>query len=111
MKKYNFLFKPVFFIFNLLLATWLVLEIEKIKPSDFSKRPSFFKQKTSPARTTGGSASCEKYTEQHKSLLKSQHLTLKKLCIDYKYDRIDSTNLDEQLEKILQICSAETPAK
>lgn len=42
MKQYKFLFKPVFFIFNLVFATWLVLKIEQLKPSDFGRHKHFF---------------------------------------------------------------------
>ena len=110
MKKYNFLFKPVFFIFNLLFATWLVLKIEEIKPSDFSKRPSFFKNKTSSVCATCGSVLSHADRTQQMSALKYQHLSLKKLCIDYKHDLVDSTFFDRQLKKILQL-PERTPAK
>lgn len=102
MKKYNFLFKPLFFIFNLLLATWIVLEIEKIKPSDFSKRPSFFKDETPLVCATCGSVISQTDKTRQISALESQHLSLKKLCADYKYGLVDSTYLDRQLKKILQ---------
>jgi len=47
MKKYKFLLKPIFFIINLLFATWLILKIEKLNPSDFGKYRSIF-EKTAP---------------------------------------------------------------
>jgi hypothetical protein len=44
MKKYKFLIKPLFFIFNLLFATWLVIKIEQLSPSDFGKFRSLFEK-------------------------------------------------------------------
>ena len=37
MKKFDFLIKPVFFTCNLVFATWLVLTIDRIEPSDFGQ--------------------------------------------------------------------------
>jgi hypothetical protein len=44
MKKYKFLIKPLFFIFNLLFATWLVIKIERLEPSDFGRYKSLFEK-------------------------------------------------------------------
>ena len=109
MKKYNFLFKPLFFIFNLLLATWLVLEIEKIKPSDFSKRPSFFKNKTALVCDTCSLVRFQTDKKQQPFALKAHHLSLKKLSADYKCGLIDSIGLDQELENILQSLEQNTP--
>ena len=82
MKKYKFLIKPVFFIFNLLFATWLVLKIEKLSPSDFGKHKDIFE----PAmRHPEGVPQYDKYY-------------LKKLAEDYKQGKIDSAMFDLQLE-------------
>jgi hypothetical protein len=42
MKKYKFLLKPIFFVFNLFFATWLVITIERIQPSDFGRNSNLF---------------------------------------------------------------------
>ncbi len=75
MKKYNFLLKPLFFIFSLLFATWLVLKIEKISPSDFN----------------------EYETSGQKPTIPQPQQYIKKLCMDYKKGIIDSTQLDQRL--------------
>ena len=84
MKNYTFLLKPVFFIFNLIFATWLVLAIEKIKPSDFGEKRSIFERAPKP-KTVG---------PQDKMYLKS-------LAIDYKNGKIDDKKLDQALEGYL----------
>jgi hypothetical protein len=40
--KYNFLFKPIFFIISLLAATYVVLYVEKLRPSDLSSLEGLF---------------------------------------------------------------------
>jgi hypothetical protein len=44
MRKYKFLLKPLFFIFNLLFATWFVIKIERLEPSDFGRYKSLFEK-------------------------------------------------------------------
>jgi hypothetical protein len=83
MKKYKFLLKPLFFIFNLLFATFLVLTIEKIQPSDFGKHKRFF-----------GSTSAVPGQEKRK-------LEIEKMCNDYKAGVIDSIQLDKRLDHCL----------
>ena len=93
MKKYNFLFKPLFFICSLVFATWLVLFIEKISPSDLGKYESLFnsRPKAMPKEINAGTSFMH-----HKQ-------SLKKICNDYKAGLIDSTKLDQELEKIFAI--------
>jgi hypothetical protein len=71
MRNYKFIVKPLFFILSLVFSSWLVLWIEKIRPSDFN--------------TKAGSG---------KSYLK-------KLALDYKVGFIDSVELDQRLEQFL----------
>lgn len=84
MKKYKFLLKPIFFIFNLLFATWLVLKIEKIQPSDFGKHKSVFYSGPKPRMV---------------SLEDKGYL--KKLFIDYKAGKVDSLKLEEHINTFL----------
>jgi hypothetical protein len=93
MKEYRFLFKPLFFIFNLLFATWLVFQIEKIHPSDFGKYRSWFEE---PPKLN--------VTKMYKKQM------LKKLISDYKKGVLDSVQLDRSLEDYL-LKSSETPNK
>lgn len=82
-KKYTFLIKPVFYIFSLLIASFLVLKIEKLKPSDFGKEKYFFEDV--PVSTVS------KYDEQY----------LKNLFLEYKFGIINSRQLDKRLEFFL----------
>jgi hypothetical protein len=84
MKKYKFVLKPLFFIFNLLFATWLVLKIEKIQPSDFGEYKSIFYSGPKPKMVT---------------LSDKQYL--KNLCVGFKNGEIDSLKLEQQLVKFL----------
>lgn len=84
MKEYNFLLKPTFFIFNLLFATWLVLKIEKISPSDFGKYNTLFDQVTVIPST-------DKNSKDY----------LKKLCVDYKAGRFDSIVMEKKIDTCL----------
>lgn len=84
MKKYSFLFKPLFFIFSLLLGSWLVLKIEKLRPSDFGKERYLFEDEPVPT--------VAKYDEQY----------LKNLFLEYKFGIINSRQLDEKLEFFLK---------
>lgn len=83
MKKYTFLFKPMFFIFSLLFASWLVLKIEKLRPSDFGRERYLFEDE--PV------SSVSKYDEQY----------LKNLFLEYKFGIINSRQLDEKIEFFL----------
>lgn len=85
MKTYSFLFKPVFFIINLIFATWLVLAIEQVEPSDFGQYRSLFE---SPARP--------------KKVFPDDKPKLKKLATDFKEGRIDENTLDKELEAFLE---------
>ena len=85
MKQYSFLFKPIFFIVNLILATWLVLAIEQVEPSDFGQYKSFFE---SPARP--------------KKVYPEDKARLKELAIRFKQGRIDESTLDKELEAFLE---------
>jgi hypothetical protein len=79
MKKYSFLLKPIFFIFNLVFATWLVLAIEKIQPSDLGEYKSAF--------------------VNEKPLLNKNALL--KIISAYKTGAIDSLQLEIQLNHLL----------
>lgn len=92
MKKYNFLFKPFFFICSLLFATWLVLYIEKIRPSDLGKYESMFNSTPKPP---------PKVKSVHHSHMNDKQI-FKKICADYKAGLIDSTKLDQQIEDFLK---------
>lgn len=85
MKKHSFLFKPIFFIINLVFATWLVLAIEQLEPSDFGQYRSFFE---SPARP--------------KKVFPEDKSKLKKLAIEFKEGKIDENTLDKELEAFLK---------
>jgi hypothetical protein len=92
MKNYNFLFKPFFFICSLLFATWLVFYIESISPSDLGRYESLFNNKQKSLSKEQKAQSSITYNKQ----------CLKKICGDYKAGLIDSTTLDQQLEKFLK---------
>lgn len=92
MKKYNFLFKPFFFICSLLFATWLVLYIEKIRPSDLGKFESIFNSGPAPIPKVPNAT----------PIVNDRQECLKKICTDYKAGLIDSAKLDEQLEIFLK---------
>ena len=87
MKNYSFLIKPLFFIFNLLFATWLVLQIEKIKPSDFGKHAGFF-----------GPTKKEEPSLPNRELRKKY---LYQLCGEFKAGRLDSARLNEELNRYI----------
>lgn len=84
MQRYRFLLKPAFFIFNLVFATWLVLKIEEIKPSDFGRYGSIF---TPANKLTHGKIQQKKY--------------LNKLINEYKLGRLDSLELNKEIENYL----------
>jgi len=93
MKDYEFLFKPIFFIFKLVFSCWLVFKIEYLSPSDFGKYESLFKQKQK--------LSSRAYEQARLSSPELRHIFLSKLCYDYKTGLIDSTILDQQLKRLL----------
>lgn len=82
MKKYTFLFKPAFFIFNLLFATWFVFKIEEMSPSDFGKYSSLFDD------PPGSMAHRKK--------------ELKKIIVDFKAGKLDSIQLEKKLESYFE---------
>ena len=79
---YNFLFKPAFFIFSLLFATWMVIKIEKIKPSDFGIDESPVIQ---PNHTL------------YDSYMLNGKKYLENISTEYKAGKIDSIMLDKKL--------------
>jgi hypothetical protein len=98
MKKYKFLFKPLFFIFSLLFASWMVLAIEKIRPSDFGKYKSLFESNTNKQSKV---KTANLYIKKKVNTFTKRHIM--KFCFDYKAGEIDSTQLDQQLEQLLNI--------
>ncbi len=80
MKQYTFLYKPLFYIFSLLFATWLVTEVEKISPSDDSLKQTAIKE-------TG-------FSDPQKYLLN--------VCCAYKAGVIDSAALNHKLTFFLK---------
>jgi hypothetical protein len=84
MKKYDFLIKPILFICSLIFATWLVLAIEQLQPSDFGSVGSFFDPPSRPRKVT---ASDKPY--------------LRKLFVQFKQGQIDSILLEKQLDSFL----------
>lgn len=92
MEKYSFLLKPIFFIFSLLFATWLVVEIEKISPSDFGEYESYVSQEPyNPSEHFNDSI----YKYQSRKYLKS-------ICDGYKAGVVDSVSLDKKLHVFLE---------
>lgn len=94
MNNYNFLGKPIFFIGSLLFATWLVLYIEKINPSDLGKYEHVFTSRPKPL-------SEEVILQNKLAYKKKQQTSLKKICNDYKAGLIDSLELNKRLELFL----------
>jgi len=94
MKQYKFLLKPLFFIFNLVFATWLVLEIEKIKPSDFGEHNKLFSPAPKPRIVT-----------------KDDKKALRAIAFEFKHGLIDSTKLEKKLDEFLQSPDQETAEK
>lgn len=90
MKKYNFLFKPLFFICSLLFATWMVLEIERVSPSDFGKYRYLFESKEDT----------DKRVIEEKAKARD---FLRNLCVRYKRGAVDSLTLEKTLEGYLGI--------
>jgi hypothetical protein len=84
MTEYKFLLKPLFFIFNLIFATWLVLKIEQIQPSDFGRYRSIFESK-----------------DQLNPEKLRQKKYLEKIFSEYKHGLLDSVQVAGKLEKYL----------
>jgi len=82
MRKYKFLLKPLFYIFNLLVATWLVLLIEQSRPSDFGKYQYFLKGERPPA-----------------VIIDNNKQYLKGLFRGYRTGKIDSVQLERELAR------------
>ncbi len=91
MKEYKFLIKPLFYIFNILFATWLVIRIEKLHPSDFGKTKFLFDKSLNPVTIP----------VQNSSVFKSDKQYLKNLFFDFKAGLIDSLSFDHQLDVFL----------
>jgi len=89
MIRYKFLFKPLFFIFNLLFASWLVLKIEKLSPSDFGKHRSLFEGKPKPLAV------------HHIDTCRHVRGYLLNLCSDYKNGQINDSTLYKKIEKLV----------
>lgn len=102
MKKYSFLFKPILFIVSLIFATWLTLYIERLEPSDFGKYEYIFSSKPEPVHKTPDVKKIPEDKKLQSVSLKSRQECMKKICIDYKAGLIDSTELDQELEKLLK---------
>ena len=82
MKRYKFLIKPIFFIFNLVFATWLVFKVEETWPSDQHKYETLFENK-------------------HDFKSENAKEFLKKICEDYRSGKIDSLELDSSIRHFL----------
>jgi hypothetical protein len=81
--NYKFLIKPLFYIFNLLFASWLVLKIEQMKPSDLGRYGNLF-------------------TKPQVQVVHSDAKTyVRKLFSDYNHGAIDSAQLRQKLETYL----------
>ena len=101
MKKYDFLLKPIFFILKLLFSCWLVFQIEEISPSDFGKYESLFNNGHQILQK-GSFDQLLIYDRMRLSSMQQRQIFLKKVCDDYKQGSIDSTILNQQLEKLLK---------
>lgn len=67
MKNYTFLFRTIFFIFSLIAAVWMVLQIEKLKPSDFGKYKSVFETPTKQERNRVKIIKMQELMKQYKA--------------------------------------------
>jgi hypothetical protein len=83
--NYNFLIKPLFFICSLIFASWMVLQIEKIRPSDFGRHAALFERNV-----------------KHENNSKKNKENMKKLCDQYKKGLIDSAAFHRKLEKYIE---------
>jgi len=91
MKKYSFILKPLFYIFNLEFACWLVFRIEKMTPSDFGRYGFLFDEGPYGSPTLN-------------QLYRKKFLL--NLCSDYKAGKLDSAQLDKRLDLLLNIPSS-----
>ena len=85
--KYNFLFKPFFYIFSILLATLLVIKVEEIRPSDFGSNESNVSKQLYHLPNSYRGEALKNY--------------LKNLCTSYKAGMIDSIGLDKKIDLFL----------
>lgn len=85
MKQYKFILKPLFFIFNLVFATWLVLKIESIRPSDFGEHNKIFNPAPKPRIVT----------KEDKKILRA-------IALEFKYGKIDSLKMEQRFDNFLQ---------
>jgi len=86
MKKYSFVLKPMFFIFNLLFASWLVIKIENIQPSDVSKKKSLFVKEDIKVENSN-------FAKTH----------FENIYSDYKTGIVDSATFDRELRNFLEV--------
>jgi hypothetical protein len=89
MEKYGFLYKPVFFVVSLVFATWLVLRIEKLEPSDFGRYKEIFESGPKKRRVSVKDLPW-----------------LRDIARDYKSGKLDSVGLDSTLKNFVT-----TPAR
>lgn len=94
MRNYTFILKPLFFIFNLVFATWLVFAIEKISPSDFGQYKSLFDTRKDPIEV-------DRENKAH----------IMKLLQDFKNGALDSTDVVARLEHFLVLPANSRPKK
>ena len=87
MKDFKFLFKPLFYIFNILFASWLVIKIEKLHPSDFGRHGRLFETDSQPGYKTCNQKEFSASDKEH----------LKHLFLDFKSGKLDSAKLDTEL--------------
>jgi hypothetical protein len=80
MRKFRFIIKPVFYILSLVFATWLVITIEKVSPSDFNSS----KDKTNEKMVVPPEIQQDK-------------IFLENLCKAYRAGTIDSSELGKRL--------------
>jgi len=93
MKNYSFLFKPAFYIFSLVFATWMVIKIDSISPSDFGgSNPSDHKKIANAANIL--------YLKQY----------IFNACEAYKTGKIDRKGLEDELNAIVKL-SRNIPTK
>lgn len=81
MKQLASLIKPLLFIAQLLIASWLVLYIEKLQPSDFGRYKSLF-------------------VNERKSLLEKR-LEAHEVLFEFKQNRLDSLQAIHKLDSLL----------
>jgi hypothetical protein len=94
MKNYKFILKPLFFLFNLVFATWLVFAIEKISPSDFGQYKHLFDTQKDPMQID-----------------RENKIHLMKLLQDFKNGALDSADVAGRLEHFLVLPANSRPKK